>query len=101
MNLKLNIFFFLFSIIINSSNINIGKKLFLENCSVCHLNGNNIIIPEKNLKVESLKANGINNLESIKYEIINGKNGMPAFGGRLSEEEINYIAKYILKELKN
>ena len=27
-----------------------GEILFKTNCSVCHLGGNNIIIPEKNLK---------------------------------------------------
>ena len=58
---------------------------------------NNIIISEKNLKKETLETLGINNLESIKYQIINGKNGMPAFGGRLKEIEIAEITNYILK----
>jgi cytochrome c6 len=77
---------------------NLGKKLFFSNCNVCHLNGTNIIIPEKNLKQETLKANGMNNVNAIVYQILNGKNGMPAFGGRLKEKEIEAIAKYILKE---
>jgi mono/diheme cytochrome c family protein len=40
----------------------------------------------------------MNNRNSIIYQIINGKNGMPGFGGRLKESEIEEIASYILKE---
>ena len=77
-----------------------GEELFNNNCSVCHLGGNNVIIPEKNLKFETLEANGMNTTSAIKYQIINGKNGMPAFGGRLKEIEIEQIAKYVLKNAK-
>jgi cytochrome c6 len=75
-----------------------GKDLFTKNCIVCHLGGNNIIIPEKNLKKESLDENGMNNLNAISYQILNGKNGMPAFSGRLTEPEIESIAKYVLEQ---
>ena len=75
-----------------------GKKIFQANCSVCHIGGTNIIIPEKNLKKNALEANGMNNLNSIIYQIINGKNGMPAFGGRLQEDEIEILASYVLKQ---
>lgn len=68
------------------------------NCSVCHMGGNNIIIPEKNLKKEALEANGMNSISAISYQILNGKNGMPAFGGRLTEEEIGEIATYVLQK---
>jgi len=74
-----------------------GEKLFLSNCSACHTGGNNIIIPEKNLKRETLEANGMYNISAITYQVINGKNGMPAFGGRLEENEIQEIAIYILQ----
>ena len=77
-----------------------GAELFNNNCSVCHLNGNNIIIPEKNLKIETLEANGMNTTSAIRYQIINGKNGMPAFGGRLKEIEIEQIANYVLDSTK-
>ena len=77
-----------------------GEELFNNNCSVCHLGGNNVIIPEKNLKFETLEANGMNTTSAIKYQIINGKNGMPAFGGRLKEIEIEQIAKYVLDDAK-
>jgi cytochrome c6 len=76
----------------------LGKKLFLSNCNVCHIGGTNVIIPEKNLKFEALETNGMNNLNAIIYQILNGKNGMPAFGGRLNDKEIESIAEYILEQ---
>jgi cytochrome c6 len=79
---------------------NSGKKLFLSNCNVCHLGGQNIIIPEKNLKKETLQTNGMYSREAISYQILNGKNGMPAFGGRLKENEIKLIAEYVLQNAK-
>jgi cytochrome c6 len=91
------IFFLLFFLIFNP-NIEEGKKIFFSNCNVCHINGKNIIIPEKNLYEETLKNNGLNNIKAISYEILNGKNGMPAFGGRLTEKEINNVANYVLIE---
>jgi cytochrome c6 len=75
-----------------------GKNLFIQYCSACHQNGQNIILPEKNLRLKTLKLNGMDNSKSILYQIINGKNGMPAFGGRLNFEEIEKITTYILDE---
>ena len=77
-------------------NLEKGKTLFIKNCVACHKNGKNVIIPEKNLKKLTLEANGIYNKNAITYQILNGKNGMPAFGGRLKESEIDNIANYIL-----
>ena len=95
---------FIFSILItiqiktNAKDIDKGEILFKNNCNVCHIGGKNIIIPEKNLLKETLETNGMNNMESIRYQVINGKNGMPAFGGRLKEKEIELVAKYILEQ---
>jgi cytochrome c6 len=50
---------------------------------------------------ETLKENGMYSIDAISYQIINGKNGMPAFGGRLSSEEVNSIAKYVLEKAEN
>ena len=103
---KISSFLFLFLIVFffstnNKSiafNLEIGEKIFQQNCSVCHEGGNNIIISEKNLKRESLEMNGMNSVESISYQVTNGKNGMPAFGGRLKEEDIKDVASYILDQ---
>ena len=97
----LTIHFSIFSLYIENATGNtfeIGKELFTKNCIVCHINGNNVIIPEKNLKKESLDENGMYNINAISYQILNGKNGMPAFSGRLKENEIEAISKYVLEE---
>ena len=73
-----------------------GKIIFNNNCNVCHVSGSNIIIPEKNLRKKSLETNGMNNLEANVYQVTNGKNGMPAFGGRLKESDIEEVSNYIL-----
>ena len=75
-----------------------GEILFRNNCSVCHSGGNNIIIPEKNLKKETLEANGMNTKSAISYQVLNGIIGMPAFGGRLTEAEIAWVAEYVLEQ---
>jgi cytochrome c6 len=95
---------FLFLIILNfltstdafGINLETGKDLFNSNCIACHNNGTNLIIPEKNLKKSILEANGMFNKDAIIYQILNGKNGMPAFGGRLTEFEIEEIATYVI-----
>lgn len=81
--------------------LDLGKSLFVSNCNVCHIGGTNLIIPEKNLKKEMLEINGMNSLSSIVYQVTNGKNGMPAFGGRLKDSEIEVISHYVLEESLN
>jgi cytochrome c6 len=84
------LFFFLF--------LDEGKILFNNNCSMCHPLGKNVILPEKNLTKDSLQANGMNSVGAIIYQLRNGKNGMPAFGDRLTKEEMKKLAEYILFE---
>ena len=81
----------------DSQNLN-AFQLFETNCVVCHQNGENSIIPEKNFEKKNLEANGMNSILAIRYQIRNGKNGMPAFGDRLKESDISQIANYILLE---
>lgn len=80
-----------------SQNIERGERLFLHHCMACHEGRENFIIPEKNLQKETLEINGLTSVESLTYYIKNGKNGMPAFGGRLSEKKIIALAKYLLE----
>jgi cytochrome c6 len=87
---------FLFNVNLNT--LQSGEKLFSMYCMACHAGGNNLIIPEKNLKKETLENLGINNSDSLIYQIRNGKNGMPAFGGRLKEKEIETITSFLLEE---
>ena len=39
--------------------------------------------------------------ESIIYQVLNGKNGMPAFGGRLTQTEIEDVADYVMISAEN
>lgn len=73
-----------------------GEQLFNSNCSACHIGGNNVIISHKTLRKEALEKYAMNSPEAIRKQVINGKNAMPAFGERLSEEEIAAIATYVL-----
>ena len=83
---------------IQATSLEKGEKVFVNNCIVCHAGGNNIIIPEKNLKKATLETNGMNTRNAIAYQVLNGKNGMPAFGGRLKENEIQAVAIYVLQQ---
>jgi cytochrome c6 len=96
--MKIIFLFFIFFNIIHLNFFEKGEKLFELNCISCHVNGNNSILPEKDLKKETLESLGINNRTSLIYQINNGKNGMPAFGGRLKTIEIEQITSYIMKE---
>jgi cytochrome c6 len=76
-----------------------GGLVFSGNCAACHAGGNNVIQAEKTLKKDALVeylAGGFKE-ESIVYQVTNGKNAMPAFGGRLSDEEIGDVAAYVYK----
>jgi cytochrome c6 len=90
-------YMFCFLKTVDATNLERGQTLFFSNCNVCHVGGKNVIIPEKNLKKETLETNGMNQKTAIVYQVINGKNGMPAFGGRLEESEIEEIAAYVLE----
>ena len=59
--------FFYFSLPkgINAIEAALGENLFKNNCAGCHINGGNIIRRSKNLKISSLKRNGIDNPEAI------------------------------------
>jgi cytochrome c6 len=75
-----------------------GERIFTANCAACHAGGNNVIMPEKTLKKDALEANGMNAVSAITYQVTNGKNAMPAFGGRLSDSDIEDVANYVLSQ---
>jgi cytochrome c6 len=55
-------------------------------------------MPEKTLEKEALDQYlaGGRTEKSIISQVTGGKNAMPAFGGRLSDEEIANVAAYVL-----
>lgn len=75
-----------------------GERIFTANCAACHAGGNNVIMPEKTLKKEALQENGMKSVSAITYQVTNGKNAMPAFGGRLSDTDIEDVANYVLSQ---
>nr|YP_010903396.1 cytochrome c553 [Hypnea cryptica]WCH55849.1 cytochrome c553 [Hypnea cryptica] len=91
-----NIFFFSGQCF--AADLEAGEQIFTANCSACHAGGNNAIMPEKTLKEDVLENNEMKSVEAITTQVKNGKNAMPAFGGRLADEDINNVANYVLSQ---
>jgi cytochrome c6 len=77
-----------------------GAKIFSGNCASCHMGGRNVIMPAKALKKKALAKYGMDSLEAIVTQVTNGKNAMPSFKKRLSPEEIEAVANYVLEQAK-
>ena len=86
------------SISIQAVDIGNGENVFTANCSACHAGGNNVIMPEKTLKKDALSTNQMNSVNAITYQVTNGKNAMPAFGGRLADTDIEDVANFVLSQ---
>jgi cytochrome c6 len=89
---------FLFGYQAKAADIESGERIFTANCAACHAGGNNVIMPEKTLRKDALETNGMNSISAITYQVTNGKNAMPAFGGRLSDTDIEDVANYVLSQ---
>lgn len=87
-----------FSLNVYAADLQAGEQIFSANCSACHAGGNNAIMPEKTLKKDVLKLNNMDNISAITTQVKNGKNAMPAFGGRLADEDIDNVANYVLSQ---
>ena len=75
-----------------------GEQVFNANCAACHAGGQNVIMPEKTLEKEALDQYlaGGRSEASVITQVTNGKNAMPAFGGRLEEDQIADVAAYVI-----
>nr|WCH56246.1 cytochrome c553 [Hypnea sp.] len=89
---------FFFSTNCLAADLEAGEQVFTANCSACHAGGYNAIMPEKTLQDDVLKSNSMNSVDAITTQVKNGKNAMPAFGGRLADEEIDNVANYVLSQ---
>ena len=103
MNIKLllfvcTVFLSCTSQVVYAADLAAGEQVFSANCSACHAGGNNAIMPEKTLKQDALEDNGMNSISAITNQVKNGKNAMPAFGGRLTDEDIDNVATYVLSQ---
>lgn len=74
-----------------------GATVFSANCAACHVGGGNLVNPAKTLKQDALEKYGMASLDAITTQIMNGKGGMPAFKARLTPEQIEDVAHYVLE----
>lgn len=75
-----------------------GATIFSANCAVCHVGGKNAVNPSKTLQKSDLEEYGMNSAEAIISQVTKGKNAMPAFGGKLSAQDIENVAAYVLSQ---
>ncbi|NEU73760.1 c-type cytochrome [Hassallia byssoidea VB512170] len=75
-----------------------GTQIFSVHCAGCHINGSNIIRRGKNLKMKALKKNHMDSIEAIASIVTNGKNNMSAYKDRLTEQQIQDVAAYVLEQ---
>lgn len=82
-----------------------GEQVFSSNCAACHIGGGNVVNGQRTLQQDDLKAYLANYNDgheaAIIYQVTNGKNGMPAFGGNLSDDEIADVAAFVESKSSN
>lgn len=83
-----------------AANLENGKKVFLAqaNCTQCHRGGINTVIANKHLGQDALEKYNMDSIEAIAQQVRNGKNAMPAYGRRLTDEQIRDVAAYVLDQ---
>jgi len=76
-----------------------GGQIFSANCAACHMGGGNVVNAERTLKKAALEEHLANyaagHEAAIVTQVTNGKNAMPAFGGKLSATDIEDVAAYV------
>tara|TARA_Y100001968_G_scaffold323178_1_gene360434 strand:- start:892 stop:1269 length:378 start_codon:yes stop_codon:yes gene_type:complete len=93
------IFFFIISPIrLNALDSDLGKNLFKTHCAGCHLNGGNIIRRSKNLKISSLKHNGIDEPEAIAKIAREGIGIMDGYKDQLGDSGDQIVANWIWEQ---
>lgn len=75
-----------------------ATQVFSANCAGCHIGGGNIVRRGKNLKQKALKKYGMDSIDAIAYLVENGKNAMPAYKARLSDQQILDVSAYVLEQ---
>ncbi len=75
-----------------------GAAIFEANCAGCHPKGGNIIRRGKTLKQKALKRNHLDSVEAIASLVTKGKNNMPAYEERLTNQEIEAVSSYVLEQ---
>tara|TARA_B100000214_G_scaffold345739_1_gene295843 strand:- start:274 stop:612 length:339 start_codon:yes stop_codon:yes gene_type:complete len=92
------IFFFGLPVELVALDTDSGKTLFKNQCAGCHLNGGNIIRRGKNLKISSLKHNGIDNPEAIAKIARQGIGIMDGYKDQLGDNGDQVVANWIWEQ---
>jgi cytochrome c6 len=77
---------------------NPGQEVFSNTCSACHIGGINVIVPKKPLTQEALEKYAMDSVDAIKQQVTQGKNAMPSFADRLTADQIDAVAGYVLEQ---
>ena len=83
---------------LNAFEADSGKLLFKNNCAGCHINGGNIIRRSKNLKISSLKRNGIDNPEAIAKIARQGIGIMSGYEDELGDNGDQIVANWVWEQ---
>lgn len=81
-----------------AADISKGQVVFASSCASCHKGGGNQINPDKSLSKEALEKYNLFSLGAIKQQVADGKPPMPGFKGKLSENQIEDVAAYVLEQ---
>ncbi len=77
---------------------NSGKSIFKNYCSGCHINGGNIIRRSKNLKISTLRKDGIDNEDAIAKIAREGIGIMDGYENLLKKGEDQIVAVWIFEQ---
>ena len=83
---------------LNAIQADLGANLFQHNCAGCHINGGNIIRRSKNLKLSSLKRNGIDNPEAIAKIARQGVGVMSGYEDKLGDNGDQIVANWVWEQ---
>ena len=72
--------------------------LFTNSCAGCHINGGNIVRRNKSLRSNALKKFGMDSTDAIAQLVKNGQYAMPAYKGRLTQQQIVDVSAYVLEQ---
>ena len=83
---------------LNAIKADLAEDLFKNNCAGCHINGGNIIRRSKNLKISSLKRNGIDNKEAIEMIARQGVGIMSGYEDELGDNGDQSVANWVWEQ---
>lgn len=78
-----------------------GEALFKQHCAVCHVDGGNLITPQKTLHKKDREKNNIKTAQDIIKNMRKPGPGMTQFSEKtIPEKDAKAIAEYIIKTFK-